>query len=127
MTSSYDCVIISETKIDDSFSTKQVFIPGYKIPHRADRNIYGGGLLVYIKETLKSRRTDQFEEKGIENICFELNLRKVQWAIVAAYNLPNANNKNFKNTIIRIVDKISLHYDNFIIIGDVTNETEKYL
>ena len=49
----------------------------------------------------------------------ELNLRKVKWAIVAAYNPPNANNKNFKNTIIRIVDKILLHYDNFIIIGDL--------
>ena len=62
-TSSYDCVIVSETKIDDSFSTEQFVIPGYKIPYRADRNIYGGGLLVYIKKTLKSRRTDQFEEK----------------------------------------------------------------
>ena len=67
-----------------------------KIPYRADRNIYGGGLLVYIKETLKSRRTDQFKEKGIENICFELNLRKVKWVIIAAYNPPNSNNENFK-------------------------------
>ena len=74
---------------------------------------------MYTKDTLKSRRTDQFEEKGIENICLELNLRKVKWAIVAAYNPPNANNENFKNTIIRIVDKISLHYDDFIIIGDL--------
>ena len=112
-------MIISETKIDDFFSTEQFLIPGYKIPYRADRNIYGGGLLVYIKETLKSRRTDQFEEKGIENICCELNLRKVKLAIVAAYNQPNANNENFKNSIIRIVDKISSHYVNFIIIGDL--------
>lgn len=80
-------------------------IPGYKIPYRADRNAYGGGLLVYIKESLKSKRLEDLEENAIECICFEINLRKEKWAIIATYNPPNANNEIFKNSIINSADK----------------------
>lgn len=94
-------------------------IPGYKTPYRADRNAFGGGLLVYIKESLKSKRTENFEEKGIESICFEINLRKVKWAIIATYNPPSASNENFQNSTIKSIDNFTSHYDNFIIIGDL--------
>ncbi len=95
VSSSYDCIVISETKLDDSFSTEQFSIPGYKTPYHADRDAHGGGLLVYIKQSIKSKRTESFEENGIENIVFESNLRKVKWAIIATYNPPSASNENF--------------------------------
>lgn len=40
-----DCVIISATKLRDSFSIVQFLIPEYKTPCHADRDSHGGGIL----------------------------------------------------------------------------------
>ena len=50
-----DIVMISETKIDDSFSTKQFLIEGFTTPYRLDQNGSGGGILVYIREDIPSK------------------------------------------------------------------------
>ena len=44
-----DILIISETKINDSFFLKQFLIKGFTTPYRLDRNGSGGGILVYIR------------------------------------------------------------------------------
>ena len=40
-----DIILISETKIDDTFPAAQFFIKGFSAPYRQDRNRTGGGLL----------------------------------------------------------------------------------
>ena len=42
-----DILILTETKLDHSFPTAQFYIEGYKCPYRQDRNINGGGVLIY--------------------------------------------------------------------------------
>ena len=64
-----DIVIISEAKIDNTFPTSQFQIPGYKTPYHNDCNAHVGGLLVYVKNTIKSKRTNNLEDSLIENIC----------------------------------------------------------
>ena len=44
-TFSLDCSILSETKIDESFTTAQFNVEGYEIRARHDRDKYGGGLI----------------------------------------------------------------------------------
>ena len=118
-TSSLDIVVISETKIDYTFPTSQFQIPGYKTPYREDRNANGGGLLVYVKNSITSKRINNLEDSQIENICLEINLKHQKWFLVATYNPPNSSNECFQNSIIKIVDKASLNYENFVIIGDL--------
>ena len=43
---------ISESKLDESYTTNMLNIAGYTLPFRRDRNIKGGGVLVYVKEVL---------------------------------------------------------------------------
>ena len=45
----YDILIISETKIDESFPLSQFKIDGFSMPYRHDRNAHGGGILMYSK------------------------------------------------------------------------------
>ena len=47
-----DILLVSETKIDDTFPDGQFFIEGYKDPIRLDRNKNGGELLFFIHEDL---------------------------------------------------------------------------
>ena len=41
-----DVLMITETKLDDSFPEQQFHIEGFNIPFRLDRNRHGGGLLL---------------------------------------------------------------------------------
>jgi len=61
------------------------------------------------------------EDNKIEYICLEINLQKQKWFTVATYNLPTASSDCFQNSLINIVDKASLSYEKFIIIGDLNN------
>ena len=46
-----DIVLISETKLDASFPSKQFFIDGYSPPYSMDWSTTGGGLICFIRET----------------------------------------------------------------------------
>ena len=50
-----DILLVSETKLDDTFPDGQFFIEGYKEPIRLDRNKNGGGLLFFIHDDLESK------------------------------------------------------------------------
>ena len=48
-----DVLLISETKIDSSFPTAQFYIDGFTT-YRRDRNINGGGIILYIRDDIPS-------------------------------------------------------------------------
>jgi len=71
-----DIFLISETKLDDSFPISQFLIDGYSPPFRLDRNGYGGGLLLFVREDIPSKTLTEYKNKnGIENMFLEINLR----------------------------------------------------
>ena len=43
-----DLLLISETKMDDSFATARFQMKGFSVPYKYDRNGKGGGLLSYL-------------------------------------------------------------------------------
>ena len=47
-----DVLMISETKLDDSFPSMQFLTEDYGPPYRLDRNSHGGGILVYVLEDI---------------------------------------------------------------------------
>ena len=51
-----DILVISETKIDDTFPDSQFLIEGFSVPCRLDRADKGGGILPYIREDIPSKR-----------------------------------------------------------------------
>ena len=51
----FNIFLISETKIDSSFPDAQFSYNGFTKPHRKDRTLGGGGLLMYVNENIPSR------------------------------------------------------------------------
>ena len=47
-----DILMISETKLEESFLTSQFFMNGFSSPHPLDYNCNGGGILLYISEDI---------------------------------------------------------------------------
>ena len=50
-----DILMISETKLDESFPPSHFFLDGYSVPFRLHRNGNGGGILLYIRDDLPSK------------------------------------------------------------------------
>ena len=50
-----DILLVSETKLDDTFPIGEFYIDGYATPYRFDRISHGGGILLYIKEDIPSK------------------------------------------------------------------------
>ena len=46
---------MSETRLDQSFSTGQSHIHGFSERYRFDRNCNGGGILLYISQDISSK------------------------------------------------------------------------
>ena len=64
---SLDYLVLSETKINQSFPTAQFYIKGYEVRARRDRDKHGGGLIEFGKNVLSL--------KGLRNM--RLNKVKV--------------------------------------------------
>ena len=66
-----DVLVITETKLDDTFPTGQFFIEGFSTPFRFDRNSRGGGILIYVCEDIPSKQLSKHTfNEGIEGIFF---------------------------------------------------------
>ena len=114
-----DIFLISETKIDSSFPDAQFYYEGYSAPHRRDRSMGAGGLLMYVNDDIPSRMLkEHYSPDNIEIICVEINLRKQKWVIIGIYRPPNMNLAYFLDNLGRITDFYSQKYDIIVILGD---------
>ena len=50
-----DILLVSETKLDDTFPVGQFYIDGYATTYRFDRISRGGRILLYIREDIPSK------------------------------------------------------------------------
>ena len=84
-----DVMIIVETKLEDSFPTSQFYIVGYAMPFRRDRNKFGGGILIYVREDIpcKLLKSPNFPD-DIEGLFIELNFRKSRLLLLGTYHPP---------------------------------------
>ena len=96
-------MVISETKLDDSFPEKKVFLTN-SFRLRSEREI--------------TTNFSSFEDKPIEALFIELNFRKNKWLLSSLYN-PNKNNilnhlQRFRNSLYLY----SAKYENITLIGE---------
>ena len=108
-----DIILLSETKLDGSFTSAQFMLKNFGIPYRLNRNSNGGGLLLYVCEDIPSKFLKVKSDCNIESVCVEVNLRKKKWFINASYS-PNSPNKSFLSNHLEclncIIDEYSKLY-----------------
>ena len=81
-----DILMISETKIDASFPKGEFLLNGYSTLFRLDRNAYGGGILLYVRQDIPSKIL-LVEDNLIEDFFVKINLRnKKKWLLSCSYN-----------------------------------------
>ena len=62
-----DILVLVETKLDDSFPDKKIYVEGFRKPNRLDRNCQGGGVMIYIRKDIPSKELKKHNlSKNIE-------------------------------------------------------------
>ena len=105
-------------KLDQSFRQAPFEVPGFN-SFRKDRSAYGGGILAYVRADLPSRRRPDLETETIESIVIETTVCDRKWAILCCYRSPSLSDNMFTNDFTLCMDKLHVHFDNIIVIGDL--------
>ena len=116
-----DILIITETKIDSSFSKNQFSIKGYKEPFRKDLDTNGGGVMIFVRDDLACRELRVLKNNG-EGLFLELNLRKTKWLLFGGYNHNKNNIKKFLSEFSDTLEFYLSTYEHFLFTGDWNSE-----
>ena len=113
-----DILIITETKLDNTFPVSQFHIDGYSKPYRLDRNRNGGGIIIYVREDIPNRMLTKHNfPDNIEGLFIELKLRKNNWLLGGMYHPPSQPDQYFFNTLDNALDVYS-NDESILVIGD---------
>ena len=113
----FDIFLVSETKLDESFPNNQFSISGYRM-FRQDRNCFGGGLCIYVKENIASKQLNLHLDKETEAIYLEINIRLRKRLIVVLYQPPSQNNSLLLENMLKNVSRYLDIYENITLLGD---------
>jgi exonuclease III len=116
---SIDFLLVTESKIDDTFPHGQFQIEGFSRPIRLDRNRNGGGIIVFIRDELTCREIKpRVLYPELECTFLELRIRQSKWLLVVGYNPHKDNIGKFLRNISRELDKLIPKYENLLMLGD---------
>ena len=111
-----DILLIVETKLDISYHMNQFRIQGFQ-HFRLDRSSKGGGLIMYIRDTIPAKQLTQHQiPKDFEAIIIDINLWKVKWLLCGSYN-PKENTISYHlDNIAKVLDYYIHKYDNLLLL-----------
>ena len=129
ITNFVDILLLSETKLDDSFPTGQFSLNGYSKLCRLDRSSNGGGILLYVREDIPSRLLTDYKIKdNVELFFVEVNIRKKKWLLSCSNNPHKSNISNHLHHLNKDLDVYLKSYDNILIVGDFNSKfIENYM
>ena len=118
---SYDIVCIVESWLSDEVANTELCIPGFTI-FRKDRNRHGGGIIVFVKNTLPCSIlpfvTPSLFPTQLEFLPLCIEFYKHKFCISIFYRPPSADVAYF-DTFCNVVESLDIvKYSNFILLGD---------
>ena len=82
-----DILMISESKLDDTFPTIQFMIDSFTEPFRLDRTRNGGGILLYVKNNIAATLlTSCTLLEDMEALFVEIVIGNFKWFFCCSYN-----------------------------------------
>ena len=118
-----DMLVLTETKIDSSFSNLQFYTEVFFLPFRLDRNVHEGGILIYIREDIPCKVLNKhILPEEVDAVFIELNLRKQKWLLCGTYHPPRQKDEYYLYHMGKAIDAYYQIYDKFLLTGDFNAE-----
>ena len=85
-------LILTETKLDETFLISQFLMNFFSKPYRFGRNKYGGGATVSIRKVISSKILGKhIWPNDTECLFIELHFRKCKLLLCVTYHTPSQN------------------------------------
>ena len=84
-----DYLVLSKTKLGNSFPPALFSIPDYEIRARRKRHKNGGGLIEFAKKGLICKRLKNFATITSKWICSEITICNKKWLCFSIYRPPS--------------------------------------
>ena len=89
-----DCLILTETKIDQTVPTNILSILGFHDPIRHDRNLNGGGTMIYVSEHLTYTHQTTLQHQLFDHLWEDIRVRGQIFAVNALYRPSRQTSNN---------------------------------
>ena len=118
-----DIMVIVETKLNNPYPISQFHIEGYATPFRRDRNKYGGGILINVREDIPCKLLDRhIFPDDIEGLFVELNFRKSKLLLLGTCHPPSQDDNYYFQTVGNDLEVYITKYEKYILAGDFKAE-----
>jgi hypothetical protein len=115
-----DIILLTETWLNSSIADGNVVLTSYKHPYRKDRDDgrLEGGVIIYVKESIPSKRRINLEIPNLERIWVELIVNKSNILFGLFYRPPDSNPGMWDLINLSIENALNSGVDNIVISGD---------
>lgn len=116
----YDIITVSESWLGPQIDSKVVSLSGYRI-FRCDRvtETWGGGIAVYVKNTLTAKRIDFPESQNSEQLWITIKISGVTIAIGTWYRPPASQQQRFLESFEESLSLVAAQCSGIICLGDI--------
>ena len=121
LSNSYDVIAIGESWLTAAVQDHMIRLPGYNL-ERLDRvTRRGGGVALYLTESLSYRRLPDFDynREGLECMVVELGLGGVRACICVMYRPPNGNITSFLEDFDALLSDLNDRFECVFVMGDL--------
>ena len=113
-----DICAFTETWISAGVTDNLIHINGYRV-YRNDRETEGGGVAIYIKETIQHILTKDLISKDIENIWVTVKPEHNKQFLVSCMYRPPSSNHQYLENIIDCIENANKVTTDIIMLGDL--------
>ena len=110
----FGIICLIETLLDETISDHEVNIEGYDIV-RKDRNRKGGGVAIYVRNTINYMIRAEFDAKDLETITIEIKPKSKPFIINCVYRPPDST-VELLNTYETLIEKLDFENKETILI-----------
>lgn len=115
----FDILVISETKVNETFPNSHFHVDGFRFVRR-DRDIHGGGIMMYIRSDIIyeniTQKTNQ--RTGVEFLACKVKIGKEWIMIIGVYKPPSLKQVKWKLELQHLFEMATNITNNVIILGD---------
>lgn len=110
--------MISETWLDNLITNDELNLKNFTL-HRNDRNRHGGGVAIFIKDTITYKVREDLNIFSIECLWVEIQDKKSKSKILCAvFYRPPSSDKEYYEHIVDTIDKATNEDAEVLIMGD---------
>lgn len=113
----FDVIGISESHLDRTISDEEIEFVGFHKPVRLDRNRFGGGVIIYVKNNLQFFIRNDLSNPNIEIIWLEIHCVNNKFLTGVMYRPPNSRAYVLDNLAISLENAIDTGLPIFL-MGD---------